>query len=86
MGIARRARPPCRLTYNSNMALRRLDEIKQEVNGLSNEEKLELAQYLLERARMTYPDKVVDMAKFYGTARFSEDAMEMQKRWRAEWD
>jgi hypothetical protein len=69
------------------MALRKLDEIKQQANSLSDEEKLELAQYLIGRARTEkYPIQEVDLSNFYGIVKFREDAMEMQKRWRAEWD
>ena len=69
------------------MALRKLDEIKKAVNDLSPDEQRQLAEYLAERTKLEkYPGKVVDLTPFYGTAHFEEDAMEMQKRWRAEWD
>ena len=69
------------------MALRKLDEIKQAADRLSEAEKLELAGYLAELTRRSkYPDKIVDPSRFHGTARFDEDAMGMQRRWRAEWD
>jgi hypothetical protein len=66
------------------MALRKLDEIKQQVNSLSDEEKLELARYLAHSVRP--PTDVVDISKFYGKIAYPEDGLVYQHRIRAEWD
>jgi hypothetical protein len=72
--------------YNPTMALRKLDEIKRAVESLSSAEKVELAEFLMARAHEKYPGRIVDPSPYHGTAHFGEDAMEMQRRWRAEWD
>lgn len=69
------------------MAQRELDEIKHAADKLNREEKLELADFLLKRAGADkYPGKVVDLSRFYGMVKFAGDPVELQKRWRAEWD
>lgn len=69
------------------MSHRDLNDIKEAADKLDREEKIELADYLLKRAGADkYSGKVVDLTRFYGKAKFDEDPMEMQKRWRAEWD
>jgi hypothetical protein len=68
------------------MALRKLDEIKRAVEGLSNEEKIELARFLSDRTQAPYPAKVVDLSEFYGCIQFPEDALAYQHRIRAEWE
>jgi hypothetical protein len=69
------------------MATRKLDELKQAANSLSGEEKLELAQYLIQRAG-AQADKTrkTDLSQFYGKIQFPEDALDYQHRVRAEWD
>ena len=69
------------------MAQRDLDQIKQAAENLTNEQLLDLAQYLLEKARKPrYPVKKADLSEFYGKIEFPEDALEYQQRIRAEWD
>jgi len=72
--------------YNSSMALRKIDEIKKEAAGLTQEEKLELAEFLIRDAnRHRYTGKVVDLNKYAGIVKLREDPLEYQKRVRAEW-
>ena len=72
--------------YNSSMALRRLDEIKRETDALSKEEKLELAEFLIQDARRNrYAGKVADLNRYSGIVKLKEDPLECQKLTRAEW-
>jgi CRISPR/Cas system-associated endoribonuclease Cas2 len=68
------------------MAMRDLSKLKAEAEKLSEQDQIDLAIYLLRRARRERKQRVVDLTPFYDIAHFDEDAMEMQKRWRAEWD
>jgi hypothetical protein len=69
------------------MAQRDLNSIKRASADLTNDQMLELAVYLLKRVkRPGYDVQKVDLSKFYGTVKFPEDAIEYQKRVRAEWD
>ena len=69
------------------MAQRNLDSIKKASADLTNDQMLELAVFLLQRVkRPRYEAKKVDLSRFFGTIQFPQDAMEYQKRVRAEWD
>jgi hypothetical protein len=69
------------------MALRDLDSIKKASAELSNDQKLELAVYLLQRVKKPrLSAKKVDLSRFYHSLEFPADALEYQKGIRAEWD
>ncbi len=69
------------------MAMRELKHLQEEAEKLTQDQQLELAQFLIERARRKkYVAKPVDLNKFAGTVNFPEDALEYQHRVRAEWD
>lgn len=69
------------------MALRDLEALKKASADLTDDQLLELAVFLLQRVkRPAYSARTVDLSRFYGKATFPEDAMEYQKRVRAEWD
>ncbi len=69
------------------MAMRDLRPLQKEVEKLTQDQQLELAQFLIENARSKKLSvKPVDIGKFYGTVDFPEDGLEYQHRVRAEWD
>lgn len=66
--------------------MRKLDEIMNEADKLPLEEQLELAQHLIAHAKRTkYAAKTVDLNKFAGRVKLTEDPLQYQKRVRAEW-
>ena len=63
------------------MALGNLESIKKASTGLSDDQKLELALYLLQGMAGTRRQaKRVDLGPLYGTIELSEDALAYQKR------
>lgn len=69
------------------MSMRDLDRIHGDAANLSPEEKLRLAHMLTEEARRTKaPRTKRDINRFRGILKLDEDAMDIQRRLRSEWD
>jgi hypothetical protein len=69
------------------MAMRDWEHLRMEAEKLTAEQQLELAEYLIHKARKgKYVAKVVDLNKYAGTVIYPEDPLAYQNRIRAEWD
>ena len=65
----------------------KMESIRREADSLSNEEKRELAFYLISGSESKkYVVKETDLTRFYGTVSFPFEAMEFQNQVRSEWD
>lgn len=71
-----------------NMVPRDLEELQRDAEELTPDQQLQLAAFLIQRARgRTYTAKVVDLNKHAGTVQYpEEDAVAYQRRVRTEWD
>ncbi|MGI8922898.1 MAG: hypothetical protein ACR2HJ_02465 [Fimbriimonadales bacterium] len=69
------------------MAMRDIEQIQKEASKLSPEEKVLLAERLLDEAREAKAGRLKpDTGRFRGILKLDDDAMEVQHRLRSEWD
>ena len=66
--------------------MRDIEHLRKEATGLSSREKLQLAQLLIADATQDASATRQDVNALAGTIKLGEDAMEIQKRLRSEWD
>ena len=67
------------------MALHTVEEIKQALSTLSEEEKLQVARYALGGVPVPSVAKVSNLNKYAGKVKLGEDPLKYQQRVRAEW-
>lgn len=73
------------LTYNLHMALRDFKELQQDADALTPKEQVELAHYLLAKARGAALKQSGNLNEYKGTVKLSIDPLNYQKSIRAEW-
>lgn len=67
------------------MAMRDLKKLQKEADALPPEEQLQLARYLLHRARKHALKPTGDLSEFRGSIKLSMDPLAFQQAIRAEW-
>ena len=67
------------------MALRDFKELQQEADALSPEQQLELAHYLLAKAKQPHLKPTGDLGEFRGTIQLKIDPLDYQRSIRSEW-
>lgn len=67
------------------MALRNLKELQTDADALSPAEQVELANYLLEKAKKSTLRVTGDLSEFKGKINLNIDPLEFQRAIRSEW-
>ena len=67
------------------MALRDLKELQKQVDALPPEEQVQLAHYLLAKAKQPRLKRTGNLSEFRGAIKLTVDPLEFQKAIRAEW-
>lgn len=67
------------------MALRYLKELQKQADGLSPDEQIQLANYLLAKAHDSPLANGTAFMQFFGKIDFKGDPMDIQRKMRSEW-